>query len=204
MTQAMRRISVAILLLLASPAAADLSPFKPPRPPVYTAPGRLFQLEIGPQWHVGPNEGRDDTVEFQLDNSGRGSALLRIRRRPVAEGAQAKQLMVRALEERRRSLPHLSDVVRGEKMLRSGRASAFTGLFWWQGNAQYKRVVEEVFVVMGKDGFELHLECFPPLYQAMASEREAIYQSFVPRPSSDHPEAVEQDDEEIHFDNVPF
>ena len=190
--------------LLATPAHADQLLFQPARQPTYTAPNRLFQLEIGPQWQVGANAGQDDTVEFSLSDPRGGSAVLRIRRRAVPEGAQAKQMMVRALESRRKELPHLSNVVKGDKILRGLRGSAFTGMFWWQGNAQYKRVVEEVFVVAGHDAFEIHLECFPPLYAAMAREREAMYQSFVPRPSGHTPQAEQDSDDEIHFDQLSF
>ena len=172
------------------------------RPP-YIAPSRLFQVDIGPEWQPIVDPKDPETVEFRM-LSAEGSAIFRVHRRGVGEGARAKQLLVKALDERLRKLPHFREEMRREVMLSGIKASSITGTFWYQANAQYPRTVEEVFLVFGKDAFELHFECFTPLGAQLSPILERIYQSFQPRPSDEAPAAPAADDDAIETDDLPF
>ena len=192
-----------------TPAAAyqllrERSQFGAPKSAPFIAPNRLFQLDIGPPWQPMPPADHDpDTVQFQLI-SAEGSALFRVHRRPVGEGARAKQLLVKALDERLKKLPHFETVLRRDVLVNGIKAASITGTFWYQGNAQYPRTVEEVYLVFGRDAFELHFECFSPLGPHLAPQLDRIYQSFQPRPSGETPSAPTDDDDPIETDDLPF
>jgi hypothetical protein len=169
----------------------------------YMAPHRLFSIRLPSNWSPHTFADRPELVEFRLIDSPI-TALLQIKRTSVMEGARAKQLMLRAVELRLKKLPHFNETSRRDVNIGGVQGAAVTGVFWYQGNAQYPSAIEEIFLVLGTDAYELHFECFAPLSGQMAGELNRLYQSFVPRPTlpSGMPQAPE--DEEDPLDNIPF
>jgi hypothetical protein len=170
----------------------------------YMAPHRLFSIRLPSNWSPRTFADRPDLVEFRLIDSPI-TALLQVKRSAVMEGARARQLLLRAVELRLKKLPHFTETSRRDVNLGGVQGAAVTGVFWYQGNAQYPRALEEVFLVLGQDAYELHFECFAPLSGQMAGELNRLYQSFIPRPAmpSDTPQTP-GDDEEDPLDNIPF
>jgi hypothetical protein len=169
----------------------------------YLAPGSLFSLRLPPNWHAHTFPGRPDFVEIRM--AGPNTALLQVQRFPTSEGARPKQLLLRALERRLAKLPHFEESGRRDVSINGLRATAIAGSFWFQGNAEYPRDLEEIFLSVGKDAYELHFECFSPLSTQLANQLDAIYQTFVARPQAGRmAPPPDSDDETNPLDEIPF
>ena len=209
----MRRVMMTLLLgglaLLPRPSGAQSNSMfgMAPKPPPYVAPHRLFQAQIPASWGEAKTfPDNRDLVEFRIMRP-QGSALFQVKREPVGEGAQARQLLARAVEHRVSKLPHFIEIRRSELMIGGVRGASVLGTFWYQGNAQYPRTLEEIYLVLGKEAFTLHFECFQPLSGLIANELNSVYQSFTPRPAGEGavPAPTDDDDENtINLDNIPF
>jgi hypothetical protein len=205
---AMRRMGLKIVLFFAlwapGAAAADSAPlFGPPPSPPYIAPGRLFSVTLPPGWTPKTFADKPDLVELRI--TGRpGNAWLQVQRLPVAEGARARQLLVRAVDARLKKLPHFTEVQRRDVDFNGLKGAGLVGTFWYQGNAQYPRAFEEIYLVLGNEAFELHFECFEPLSQSLAYDLNRVYSSFVPRPPVSTPQVNPGDDDEDPLDKIPF
>jgi hypothetical protein len=57
-----------------------------------------------------------------------------------------------------------------------------SGTYYYQGNAQYPRAIEELFVVHGAEAFTFHFECYAGLTSHLGPAVESIYKSFAIRP----------------------
>lgn len=207
----MGRILFTVILglaaLLPQPAWAQAQIFgTAPKAAPYVAPHRLFQVQVPPDWEPKIFADNRDLVEFRIIRR-QGSALFQVKREPVSEGAQSRQLLARAVERRLSKLPHYSELRRSEVVLNGIKGTSVLATFWYQGNAQYPRTLEEIFLVLGKEAYTLHFECFQPMSGLIANELNLVYQSFVPRPPGEGtlPAPNDNDDsDEINLDNIPF
>ena len=173
----------------------------PPAP--YIAPNRLFSLVVPPGWITRTFPDKPDFVEVRMADRP-GTAWLQIQRSYVNEGAKPRQMMARAVELRLKKMPHFRELLRRDVEINGIKAASVLGTYWFQGNAQYPRAVEEVYVVLGHDAYELHFECFEPYSQQLAAELDRLYASFVPRPSTQVPVPAEQEDQDEILDKIPF
>ena len=203
-------LTLFVVSLLAAPAWAGEKLFfqglgaAAPRAPAYVQPGRLFSLNVPDNWQARTFADRPDFVEFRIVG-GPGTAWLQVQRQNIAEGARARQLLLRALEGRLKKLPHFRENGRRDVTLNGIKGASVTGDYWYQGNAEYPRAIEEIFLVIGKDAFELHFECFEPISGVVAQELDRVYNSFVARPAATPgPGAPVEDDQEDPLDNIPF
>jgi hypothetical protein len=104
---------------------------------------------------------------------------------PVPAGASPRQLMLNGLEERLRKLPRFSEGSRREAKINGRLAAAVAGLYYFQGNNQFPRGVEEVYFVDGTTGFIIHFECFQPMAPQFAPILDKFYKSFIAKPPKD-------------------
>jgi hypothetical protein len=149
----------------------------------FTAPGRLFAVEVPNGWGVALHEEDPNTIEFR--GVGRpGNATLQIRRMAVPRGAHPKQLMRNALETRLKKLPGFRQAAQRDVKVAGYKAAAVTGSYSYQGNIQFPLAVEEIFVVVGNDSFVFHFECFEPVAGDLAGDINRFYTTFQPRPAS--------------------
>jgi hypothetical protein len=167
---------IAIFMFCAPGAGQEL--MAPPRAP-YVAPGRMFAVEIPSGWEPVTSVKTPDLVELRVVD---GSAWLQIHRLRIPESARPRQLLARAVETRLSHLSHFAELQRRDLDINGLKAASILGTFWFQGNAQYPRAFEEMYVIAGKEAFEFHFECFQPLSGALAEDVNRIYASFVARP----------------------
>jgi len=57
-------------------------------------------------------------------------------------------------------------------------AASITGTYAFQGNIQYPRAIEEVYVVAGNEAFVFHFECFSLNAETYLQDLSAVYASF--------------------------
>lgn len=156
--------------------------FNQPTTP-FTAPGRLFSIEVPPGWAPALKKRDPDTVEIQAI-SRPGNAVLQIRRMAVPRGAHPRQLLLNALDRRLKKLPSFKMASKRDLTLAGYQAASVTGSYLYQGNVQYPLVLEEVYLVTGSEAFVLHFECFEPAAADLATELNKLYTTFQPRPGS--------------------
>jgi hypothetical protein len=194
---------VLMVFLLASPVAAQETIFGPaPRTP-FSAPERMFSVQLPSNWEPKYFPDQPDFVEFRVE--GPGTAWLQVRRLPVPESARARQLLARAVEKRLSKLPHFAETSRRDVNFNGLMGASVLGTFWYQGNAQYPRAVEEVYLVVGREAFEFHFECFAPLAGQLSADLNRVYASFVPHPAPAPPGVgPSEDTDEDPLDKIPF
>lgn len=170
----------------------------------FTAPSRAFQVTVPPGWGVALVPNDPDTVQFRAQNAP-GHGHLYIRRFNVPAGASAKQLLLNGLEQRLKKLPSFRLGQKRAVQLGGAPAASVVGTYDFHGNAQYPRVVEEVFVVVGTDGFVFHFECATPVANQYAPSLNLFYQSFQPRSApAQGPFAVEGEEEPVDDSVLDF
>lgn len=147
----------------------------------YVAPGELFYVELPSGWSTLVNPSDPDTVEFRPAGN-YGDASLFVRRVTVPAGAAAKQLMLTGIEQRLNKLPSFKMTVKKGAKIGGKAAAAVAGQYYYQGNAQFPRAVEEVYFVEGTDAFIFHFECFAPVAAEFAKILDTFYKSFIARP----------------------
>ena len=147
----------------------------------FVAPGRLFSVQIPGHWGVALHDNDPYTIDFRLP-SNFGGALLQIRRIVVPPRARPRQLLLNALDLRLRKLPNFKEHNRRNVQIAGRKGSALLGTYTYQGNIQYPRALEEVYLVAGEEAFIFHFECFEPEAARFATDLNRFYQSFVPRP----------------------
>ena len=146
----------------------------------YVAPGREFALSIPDGWQV-VDGGKKR--EIQLVPSGPGDPVMFIRRVEVPVGADPMHLALRALEERLKKMPRFEMSARRRVKLGGHEAASITGSYAFQGNIQFPRAIEEVYVVVGGEAFMFHFDCFVGTAGHYVGALTQLYQSFVPRPA---------------------
>jgi hypothetical protein len=173
----------------------------PPAAP-YRAPDGSFGIKLPAAW-VPKSWSRERAMAvFQIQTM--GDAWLQVIRVPIVDGAQARQLAARGKEFRLSKLPHFTEVGRRDVVFNGVVGASIFGTYWYQGNAQYPRAVEEVYLVVGHEAFEFHFECFEPIAGQLAADVNRVYQSFVPHPPITAPKAETPDSDADYFDKIPF
>jgi len=179
-------------------AGPDIPLFQP-QPLPFIAPGRLFAVQLPAGWQVALHDKDPYTVDF-IAASRPGEAAMQIRRIKVPAGAHPRQLMLNAIEQRLGKLPHFKLALKRDVPIAGGRGASVLGTYAYQGNLQFPRVIEEVYVVAGGEAFILHFECFEPSAGVFVPDLERFYLSFMPRPPAiDSPYAAPEERNEIPF-----
>lgn len=205
----LRPLACMVLLLALLPAWPDAAWAQgmgggfggpPPATPFLSGDGS-FALKVPGSWAVKEQKGQKDRVSLRSLYA--KDAFIEVRRMAVSPGARPKQLVLIAKEARLNKLPHYQDVVMREMVVGGVPAASIMGSYWYQGNAQFPRAVEELFLVSGNEAYVFHFECFEPLAQALAPDVNSIYSSFVAHPVA-APAAPAGDDEGDVWDKIPF
>ena len=149
-------------------------------PKLFVAPGQEFTLKVPAGWQIALAPDQPGQVEFRPPGQFRDSFLI-IRRYPVPAGAHPRQLLLRALETRLSKLPAFEKVNQRDVSIGGHPGAAIIGKYAHQGNLQYPRAIEEIFVVVGEEAFAFHFECFQPHAPALASAVNVLYSTFMPR-----------------------
>lgn len=213
----MRRSALTLVSVLSStlalglvawpwPAAAQdaMSALSGPAPATpYLAADGSFALRVPQSWMVKDDKAHRDRVHLRSLMA--PDAFVEMRKLNVSPGARPKQLALIAKETRLSKMPHFKEQVLREMPINGVPAASIMGLYWYQGNAEYPRVVEEIFLVGQNEGYVFHFECFEPMAPMLAPEVNAIYTSFVPHPqaAATSGSAPAQDEGDI-WDKLPF
>ncbi len=179
-----------LLAMAVGQEAPDIPLFRPPPAP-FVAPGRLFAVQLPSGWTVGLHDKDPYAIDFRAAERP-GEAVIQVRRVLVPHGASPRQLMLNAVEQRLRKLPDFKVVMRRDIVVAGGKGASVLATYSYQGNIQFPRVVEEVYMVMGSEAFILHFECFEPAAADFAMDLERFYGSFLPRPPAEVPFARPQ------------
>ncbi|MFH1177207.1 MAG: hypothetical protein V1750_07350 [Acidobacteriota bacterium] len=171
----------------------------------YVAPGRLFSAQVPTGWTIreGGQTGKNPD-EVQFVPAGPDDAVLHVRRVPVPAGADPIQVALRALDERLSKMPMFKLASKKRVTVAGKKAASITGVYAFQGNLQYPRAIEEVFVVVGEEAFVLHFDCFQAMAASYADAVNRFYQSFTPRPTEG---ATDDSGEAVPFpeiETMPF
>ncbi|MCK5688688.1 hypothetical protein KAI87_05420 [Myxococcota bacterium] len=153
--------------------------------PPFVAPGGLFSLKLPSGWQVIVHPNDPDTLEFRPNKA--GDAILLIRRVDVPLGAHPRQLLLNAVESRLKKLPNFNIINRRNVTVAQLPAASLLSSYSFQGNIQYPRILEEIFVVAGTDAFILHFEVFEPVAGNFSKDLGVIYGSFRPRSAKKAP-----------------
>ncbi len=151
----------------------------PPKP--YLSRGRTFSVNLPANWGV---QEPKNTNETRFIPPGPGVPFLSIRRMDVPRHVHPRQIALRAIELRLSKLPGYRQINRRDVTVGGSRAVSLTATYDHQGNIQYKRVVEEVYIVAGSEAFVIHFECFLPSAPLYAKSLEVFYSSFLARPGA--------------------
>ncbi|MEK7703355.1 MAG: hypothetical protein AAB426_00240 [Myxococcota bacterium] len=160
----------------------DPDPIFRDAPTPYVAPGRSFSLNLPGGWQAAAKPGDPATIELRTVRRNQ-EGILQIHHMQVPQGALPRQLLLNALDLRLGKLPGFRELARRDVKISGVPASVLTAAYSFQGNIQYPRSLEEIYVVSGTDGYVFHFECFAPVTAAFASDLNAIYSSFVVRPA---------------------
>lgn len=190
----MPQIALAETSIFARPESGGLN---------YRAPDGSFGVQLPQSWR--PRAwSREKAMAFFVIEA-QGDAWMQVRRVPIVPGAQARQLAARGKEFGLSQLPHFREIGRRDVVFNGNVGASVFGVYWFQGNAQYPRAVEEVYVVVGQEAYEFHFECFEPMAGAIASDVNRVYGSFVPHPALTTPKPAEPDEDLAEkFEKVPF
>lgn len=166
----------------------------------YVAPDRLYALSVPVGWNVIKG---NNPHEIQLAPEGPGDPVLFIRRIDVPAGADPMQLAMRALDLRLSKMPGFNLQARRRVTMAGHPAVSLTGNYAFQGNIQFPRVVEEVYLVVGNEAFIFHFECSGTRTQDYISGLTLVYSSFVPRPA-EAPPTPATSEALPEVENIPF
>ncbi len=161
----------------------------------FVAPGQLFQIGLPYGWT--PYTVDKDPNAIQFKNSVRGGdATLLVRKFMVPAEANPRQLVLNAIDQRLSRLPRFKVLQKRDVALAGHPAASVIGTYAFQGNLQYPRLIEQIFVIIGTEAYSLYFECFEPQASQYAGELNGMYGSFQPRvaaPSVQGPFAVPDD-----------
>lgn len=188
---------VAAVAVVSSPQELLAQP-----PTTFVAPGRLFAVDLPAKWEV---KLTDSPYEYQFVPRGHGDAILYVRRIIVPRGASPKQMALRAAEEHLAALPAFKLLKKRKVTVGGHIGAAVLGTYAYQGNIQYPRVVEEIYIVVGTEAFVFHFDAHEVASAAYAVQLNKFYGSFIPRPA-DGSGVFDTDPKDPFPDvkNVPF
>ena len=173
-------------------------------PQAFVAPGKLFGVKVPPTWTVHLHKNDPYTYEFRPGNP-QADASLMIRRIQVPLGANPRQLLLKAVEQRLNKLPNLKVLKQGDTSIATLPAASITAIYSYQGNLQYPRAVEEVYLVHKDEAFIFHFECFEPYAGALAKDLNSIYQTFQPRVKPAKIKALNKPEKSFpEVDKIPY
>ena len=148
----------------------------------FVAPGQLFQIGIPYGWT--PYSVEKDPNAIQFKNTLRGDdAVLIVRKFVVPSEARPRQLVLNAIDQKLSKLPRFKVLQKRDVAIAGQPGASVIGDYAFQGNIQYPRLIEQIFVVMGTEAYSLYFECFEPAAQQYAGELNQMYSSFTPRVS---------------------
>ena len=172
---------IGTFLLLTGSLHAQHPLFKRPAPRIFESPDGLFKVQLPGKWQV--TEFRPGQSATLRPAGARPETQLIIQRIAVPPGAHPRLLRLKAVENRLGKLPGLRELAKADAVISGFPAAAITASYHYQGNIQYPRAIEEVFIVAGNEAFILHFECFEPDGSAYAQAVGIIYQSLEFRPN---------------------
>ena len=150
------------------------------KPRVFKSPDGLFNIQLPGKWQV---------VDFRPGQSAtlkpagaRAETQLIIQKITVPPGAHPRLLRLKAIENRLGKLPGFRELAKADVTIGGYPAAAITASYHYQGNIQYPRALEEVFIVAGQEAFILHFECFEPDGSSYARAIGTMYQTLEIRP----------------------
>jgi hypothetical protein len=176
---------IGTLVLLTGPIFAQHPLFKRPAPRIFESPDGLFKVQLPGKWQI--TDFRPGESATLKPAGARPETQLIIQRIQVPPGAHPRLLRLKAVENRLGKLPGFRELAKADVVIGGFPAAAITGSYHYQGNIQYPRAVEEVFIVAGNEAFILHFECFEPDGSAYAQAVGMIYQSLQFRPNQKPP-----------------
>jgi hypothetical protein len=159
--------------------------FGPKKPRVFKSPDGLFNIQLPGKWQV---------VDFRPGQSAtlkpagaRPETQLIIEKINVPPGAHPRLLRLKAIESRLGKLPGFRELAKADVTISGYRAATITASYHYQGNIQYPRALEEVFIVAGQEAFILHFECFEPDGSSFAPAIGTMYRTLEIRPKQPNP-----------------
>ena len=176
---------IGVFLLVNGPIYAQHPLFQRPAPRIFESPDGLFKVQLPGRWQV--TDFRPGESATLRPAGARPETQLIIQRIQVPPGAHPRLLRLKAVENRLGKLPGFRELAKADVMISGFPAASITGSYHYQGNIQYPRALEEVFIVAGDEAFILHFECFQPDGSAYAQAVGTIYQSLQFRPSQKTP-----------------
>ena len=195
--------------LLPSPLSAQHPLFGPKKPKVFKSPDGLFNIQLPSKWQA---------VDFKPGQSvtfkpvgARAETQLMIQKINVPPGAHPRLLRLKAIENRLGKLPGFREIAKADATISGYPAAAITASYHYQGNIQYPRALEEVFIVAGQEAFILHFECFEPDGSAFAADIGTMYQTLQIRPQQARApktgapqKSTQEEDSRSFVDKVPY
>tara|TARA_Y100000589_G_scaffold308660_1_gene325416 strand:- start:7 stop:657 length:651 start_codon:yes stop_codon:yes gene_type:complete len=172
-------------LLLTGSLYAQHPLFKRPAPRIFESPDGLFKVQLPGKWQV--TEFRPGQSATLKPAGARPETQLIIQRIEVPPGAHPRLLRLKAVENRLGKLAGFRELAKADAVVSGFPAASITASYHYQGNIQYPRAIEEVFIVAGNEAFILHFECFEPDGSAYAQAVGIIYQSLQFRPNQNTP-----------------
>lgn len=174
------------------------------RPPAvsYRAPDGSFGFKLPSGWVQSEWIHAPATAVFTIPNT--ADVWLQIRRVGVFANTQPRQLAARSREIRLQKLPHYVEAGHRDVSFGGLPGASVFGTYWYQGNAEYPRAVEEVFLISGHEAFAFHFECFAPMANNFGPLMTQLYESFVPYPANGKNTGNSDDGDLTIFDKVPF
>lgn len=179
-----------------------MGPLMPRKTYPFVSPGRVFSVNLPPGWQV---RLRDDpyTIQFDLPE---GDAFMVVRRILVPPGANPRQLRLNALEKRLSRQPAFKVVSKRDVRVAGLPGASVVGTYAFQGNLEYPRALEEIYVVTSREAFIFHFECFQPFGARLGPQVNRFLSSFVPRPVPEKPKPKPKPRRELDIDleKIPF
>lgn len=176
---------IGTFLILTGPIYAQHPLFRAPAPRIFESPDGLFKLKLPGKWQITDfMPGQSATLK---PAGARPETQLIIQRIPVPPGAHPRLLRLKAVENRLGKLAGFRELAKADVVISGFPAAAITASYHYQGNIQYPRALEEVFIVAGNEAFILHFECFEPDGSAYAKDVGIMYQSLQLRPRQQAP-----------------
>jgi hypothetical protein len=175
-------IAAALLFTLLS-TPNEMDGIGAPTTTPFVAPGQLFQINIPYGWTPYSVDKDPNAIQFKATLRG-GDATLIVRKFVVPAEARPRGLVLNAIDQRLSRLPRWQALQKRDVALAGQPAASVIGTYAYQGNLQYPRLVEQIFVIIGTEAYSLFFECFEPQAQQYAGELNGMYASFQPRVAS--------------------
>ncbi|MBN1961359.1 MAG: hypothetical protein JW841_10470 [Deltaproteobacteria bacterium] len=208
----MRFIFIFMLFAIPLPLLAQVMPYSGgmaelpfKRKDIWVAPDRLFSIEMPSTWTAIAYDKKHDVTVLKPTNESVDANLV-IQRLVVPAGASPRQLLLNAIEQRLSKLPSFQKIADRDVIVSGSPAAIVSGKYYYQGNAQFPRIIEELHIVKGTEAFILHFECYAELAGYLGPDLEGFYNSFTIRPSNNRVKSNRHQlfPQELDTDQIPF